>query len=302
MAKPYDAATKDLIRWRPADFLTLAGLPVPADAAGVVMLDAELSTMTRAADKLIRVEGTPGGPYLVVVEFQSGYDDRMDDRVALYNAMARWLYDLPVRNVVYLLSRAARSRGTTGRVDGPGLTFVYDVISVWTLPVADLLDGPIGTVPFAPLADQPADQLPATIDRVWQRLKTGVAQDRLADVVTQTAVLIGLRHDKLLAERLMQSVLDMEESTVYQAILQKGLRQGIDQGFERGMERGMERGLERGIAEEQARVLARLATSRLGVPSDADRQRFLAALTAGRADQVESRLLSAASWDELLAD
>jgi hypothetical protein len=62
MAKPFDAATKDLIGWRPADYLALAGLPVPADPAGVVMLDTELSTTTAAADKIIRVEGVAGGP------------------------------------------------------------------------------------------------------------------------------------------------------------------------------------------------------------------------------------------------
>ena len=298
MPKPYDAVAKSLIRWRPADYIRLAGLPVPDDPGLVTMHDGELSIATRAADKLIQVNGTPGGPYLAVVEFQANRDDRLDDRSALYNSLARWLYAMPVRNVVYLLCRDATSRHVTGRVDGPGLTFAYDLIPVWTLSTADLLDGPIGTVPLAPLTDESAERLPATLDRVWQRLKADVARDRLADVVTQTAVLTGLRYDQAIAERLMQSVLEMEQSTVYQAILRKGIEQGIDQGFDQGVAHGVAQG----VAQGQAKVIARVAASRLGPPSDTARQRLAAALAAGRADQIESRLLAAASWDELLAD
>jgi hypothetical protein len=165
------------------------------------MLDAELSIMTRSADKIIRVDGAPGGPYLAVVEFQSYADNRLDDRIHLYSAMARWNYDLPVRCAVYQLSRTARSRGATGVVTGPGLTFAYDMVPVWSLPVADLLKGPIGTVPLAPLVDQSMDDLRTTVDRVWHRLKTEVSNDRLGDVVTQTAVLIGVRYDQAIAER-----------------------------------------------------------------------------------------------------
>jgi len=295
MPKPYDAATKDLIRWRPADFLALAKLPVPADPAGVVMLDAELSIMTRAADKLIRVDGAPGGSYLAIVEFQSGYDDRLDDRVHLYTAMARWNYDLPVRSVVYLLSRAALSPGATGRVEGPGLTFAYDVIPIWTVPVTDLLEGPIGTVPLAPLADQSLERLSSTVDRVWQRLRADVAQERLGDLVTQTAVLMGLRYDTATAERLMQSVLEMEQSSVYQAIVRKGIDQGLALGREQGIEQGIERGREQGARD----TLLRLATRRFGPPPDPARAHLNAAGLAGL-NELLDRVLSANGWDDLL--
>lgn len=295
MAKPFDAASKSLIRRRPADVLALAGLPVPADPALVTMHDGELSIATRAADKLIQVNGTPGGPYLAVVEFQANRDDRLDDRSALYNSLARWLYAMPVRNVVYLLCRDARSRFVTGRVDGPGLTFAYDIIPVWTLPVGDLLAGPIGTVPLAPLVDQPADQLPVTLDKVWQRLKNEVAPDRLADVVTQTAVLTGLRYDEAIAERLMQSVLEMEQSSVYQAIM----RQGFERGRGEAADEAREEGLEEGRRQAERDLLFKLATTRFGPPSAEQRQR-VATMTVSDLNQSTDRLLSAKDWSELV--
>ena len=300
MPKPFDAATKDLIGWRPADYLALAGLPVPADPADVVMTESELSTVTAAADKIIRVDGVAGGPYLAVVEFQSGYDPRLDDRVMMYNAVARWRSGLPVRNVVYQLRRAAVSRGTTGRVVGPGLTFSYELIPVWTLSAAALLSGPIGTVPLALLVDQPADALPATIERVWQRLKADVAGDKLKDVMAQSAVLIGLRYDDTLAERLMQSVLDMEDSSVYQAIIRKGIDRGLALGREEGREEGREQGREQGRESGERDLLFRLAVQRFGEPTEAVLTRVSRA-DAAELTRLTGRLLSAVDWAGFLA-
>jgi hypothetical protein len=82
----YDITAKHLIEGGPRDWLTLAGLPVPADAAAVTAVDADLSTVASAPDKLIRVDD-PSGPYLAHVEFQSGADVNFDRQVLVYNVL-----------------------------------------------------------------------------------------------------------------------------------------------------------------------------------------------------------------------
>lgn len=56
MAKRFDSTTKQLVEEHPADWLALAGLPSwpPAE-----VVDADLSSFTHAADKLIRVWELP---------------------------------------------------------------------------------------------------------------------------------------------------------------------------------------------------------------------------------------------------
>ncbi len=51
MSKPFDAATKYLVESMPADWLALAGVT----GVEVEVIDAELSTVTAAADKAILV-------------------------------------------------------------------------------------------------------------------------------------------------------------------------------------------------------------------------------------------------------
>ncbi len=84
MAKPYDSTTKFLIEEFPRDWLALAG----CDPTGPVeLIDANLSTITAEADKVIRVGGD--SPWLAHIEFQSSRDPRLGSRLCRYNALAR---------------------------------------------------------------------------------------------------------------------------------------------------------------------------------------------------------------------
>jgi hypothetical protein len=162
MSKPYDASSKLLIDQHPRDWLALAGLPVPASEDAVNFVDAELSTITAAADKLMLVENGADS-YLAHIEFQASLDLALDQRVLLYNVLGGWRHRLPVRSVVFLLWPQAASEKIRGRVgqswapDGR-LDFYYRLIRVWELPVESLLTGPPGTLPLVPISAFPPDQ------------------------------------------------------------------------------------------------------------------------------------------------
>lgn len=93
MAKQFDVALKTLVHAHTADWLAFAGLPVGSSTR---VIEADLSTISSAADKVIRVEGDQ--PYIAHLEFQSGQDADLDGRMLLYNVLLRTKYALPVRN------------------------------------------------------------------------------------------------------------------------------------------------------------------------------------------------------------
>ncbi len=66
MSKRYDAATKRLLEMRPEDWVKLIGLP----QGPVSLVDADLSTVSAYADRLVRVEAR--FPYLMHNELESG--------------------------------------------------------------------------------------------------------------------------------------------------------------------------------------------------------------------------------------
>src|SRR5947209_1156848 len=70
--RSFDAATRYLMEAHPLDWLSLAGLV----GEGVEAIEADLSTVTAAADKVLHISGPP--PWLAQLEAQSNYQDFPD--------------------------------------------------------------------------------------------------------------------------------------------------------------------------------------------------------------------------------
>lgn len=169
MAKRYDAAIKHLVEAHPADWLAFAGLPA---ATQLKVIDADISTVGAAADKVIQVLAPE--PYLAHLEFQSSADAELDGRILLYNVLLRWRHKVPVRSVVVLLRPQAEGRGSSGivtEVAAPDalLEFRYRVIRLWKQPVESVLAGGLGTLPLAPISQVASDAVPAVIESMKSR-------------------------------------------------------------------------------------------------------------------------------------
>lgn len=293
MAKGYDASSKTLIHERPLDWLKLAGFPLPTVPNGISIVNADLAIVSPASDKLLRVEAGPD-TYLAHFEFQSSADPSLDQRVLLYNVIGRWWHRIPVRSVVILLRKTALSSTVKSGVsewlsDDANLAFRYRLIRVWELPFDGLLDGPIGTMPLAPIANIRPEQLPGVMAKIGQRLKQVPPVQRPSDVWAATRILLGLRYSDHLVEKLMLNLLDMEESSTYQAIIKKGRQEGHAEGIAAGK-----------IAGER-QLLIRLATAKLGTPSRAVLARINAISTLAEIERLGSRIFDANNWKQLLS-
>jgi hypothetical protein len=106
--KQYDATVKGMFEQSPEVWPVYAGLPpVP-----VRIIDADVSTMTAASDKVLRLLGEP--PSLLDVNFQSGPDASLPGRVHLYNAALGQRHGLPVCSLVVLLAPKANLTAING--------------------------------------------------------------------------------------------------------------------------------------------------------------------------------------------
>jgi hypothetical protein len=68
MHKPFDPTLKMLVEVGPDDWTVLAGQP-PAPTR---IIDADIATVSGAADKVLRVDALP--PYILHLEFVAGHD------------------------------------------------------------------------------------------------------------------------------------------------------------------------------------------------------------------------------------
>jgi hypothetical protein len=277
MSLPFDASTKYLLETRLADWLPLSGR---ITTAPVEIVNSDLSTVTAAADRVLRVQEKP--PWLLHVELQTGRDLGLPVSIHVYNALLERQHLMLVRSLVVLLRREADFSQLTGVLERqfpnePAyLTFRYQVVRVWDLPVEMFLHGGLGILPLAPLSKISEAMLPSVIARMDERFRQEATDVEADHLWTATEVLMGLRYSDTFVEQVLGGIYHMEDSVTYQAIVRKGKISGLQE------------------------MLLRLGRKRLGPPAEAAEANIKAIKDVERLETLAERLLDATSWEELL--
>jgi predicted transposase YdaD len=276
--KPYDVTFKHLVEARPRDLLELVEI---RDVVRVEIVDAELSTMVAAADKVLKV-ASRAGEYLVHLEFQTGPDPDLAHRLLWYNATLFRRHRLPAWTVLLLATRAADRAGLSGALE-IGLPsgrvahrFAYQVVRLWQMPVQRLLKSGLGVLPLAPLSDEAAGRLPEVVREMEQRLAREASAAESKMLWAATYFLAGLRYDRDLAFRLLRGERGMKESVTYQATVEEGR------------------------ILELHRILLRLGHIRFGKPDASVKAALEGIEDLQRLEKLSERLLHVSTWEELL--
>ena len=285
--KPYDATLKHLVEARPADWLAFLGLPIGTKIEAV---DADLSSVTAAADKVLRVDGPQA--YVAHLEFQSGVDTDLDRRMLLYNVLLRSRHRLPVRSAVFMLHPRTVTTNVSGRVQDLSdphcrLDFAYRLVRVWEQSPESFLGGGVATLALTTIASAGLSEgdLAGIYERIASRLRMETSAAEAKEIWTATFIMSGLRHDLAVVERLMKGVWNMgweEHSVTYQAIIERGVKKGR-------------------IAEAKTAVLL-VGRERFGEPNEATLSLLNSIDDPARLEELLRQSVTASSWDELLAD
>jgi hypothetical protein len=279
---PFDVSTKELIWDGPADWLERYGI---GPRGPVDVIDSDITTLSAAADKVIRVGGAE--PYLVNIELQSGHQTDLVETIWFRQAALFHRHRLPVLTALILMRREANSPSLTGsfeiRMPDGWLANRYDfrVVRLWTEDPEPYLTAGVNLVPLAPLTNVPEEALPGLVRRMETRINAE-PRPRAAKLWTATYLLMGLRFSDELTDSLLEGVQAMQESTTYQKILRDGRTEGR-------------------IAEAR-RMLLRLGTKRFGDPDAATVAALEVIEDIDRLEALGERILDTDvhNWAELL--
>ena len=108
MANPFDETLKHLVERHPGAWLEFVGLP----GREAEVIDADLSTLTTAADKVLKVLDEP--PFLAHIEFQSGDPSGLGDRTLLQDVLLEHRIDHAHQTIAHRRPEQ-RHRQTTPR-------------------------------------------------------------------------------------------------------------------------------------------------------------------------------------------
>jgi len=279
MDRPFDPTLKTLAELSPADWLPLA----KRRRRRVSIEDSDVGTIVSGAtDKLFRVHDDP--EYMLHLDFEAGhFRAELPLRLRLYNSVFEYRHRRVVVSVPVLLAPQADSPQWNGLLqhglpgEPPVGTLRYEVVRVWQLPVEQLLSGGTGTLALAPIGAVPEGEVRQVIRRMKERLGAPRAPRRAADVWAAAYVLLGLRYSDEFAHALFEEVLGMEESATYRAIVRRGRVEG------------------------ERHVLLLQGEAKFGAPDAAARAAIEGITEATQLEELAVRLVTAGSWQELLA-
>jgi predicted transposase YdaD len=290
--KPFDATMKDLIEADPAAWA--ARLCGPVSAAELI--DSELSTVTAAADKVIRIR-QPWGETLVNVEPESSSSRDAPEQLLLYSAALNRRHDVPVRSVLLLLRPSAESEEASGvlekyhrraedRAPGelPYLVFRYEVERLGAWSVESLLAGPLPLAALAPLTDEEAGDMVGVVARAVRRMEAETEPERADRLERALTVLMQLRYGMDFIEEVVERVCAMEETAFDRFIARKG----------------EERGKELAVREVISTLLE-LGPEKCGSPDEATVRAIEAVNDLDRLRRMRSRLWKVTSWSDLMS-
>ncbi|MBL8867863.1 MAG: DUF4351 domain-containing protein, partial [Planctomycetia bacterium] len=260
------------------------------------------------ADKLYRIDGPQ--PSILHLELEANPRLGIPRELMRYNTLVDHQHGLPVESVLVLLRPKALASDQTERYDRIGATgrpiasFHYHIVKVWERSVDDWLNAGLGLAPLAMLTDEASTDLEQTLGRFRDRLRSDGVTCRLSDTLfVASSVLCGLRYNyRQIVEMYRRLNMLMEESSVYQWIVQQGKSAGLKEGKSLGLQEGKSLGLQEGRMVEARNLVLRQATRRFGEPAPASIAKLNAIADLNRLESLADKVLVATNWDEFLAD
>jgi predicted transposase YdaD len=155
-----------------------------------------------------------------------------------YTRLTR-IYKVPVTQVVIFLQETSDERVFINEYVGENTNHRYRVIRMWEQNPALFLNNP-ALLPLAPLArtDSPENLL----SQVAENVAKIADRESQQDIAAYTEILAGLRFEKNLIYQWLKEEI-MQESVIYQDIVQKSERRGEQRGELRGELRGEQRAI-----------------------------------------------------------
>ncbi len=282
----YDNACKALAERYPEAILCWL---LPTFSGSVRLLKTELSREPLRADSIILLQTSDT---IFHLEFQTLPESEppLPLRMLDYATTLKRLHGKPVVQIVILLKETTDRQAFVNCYQDSTTTHHYQVIRLWEQPPETFLSVP-ALLPFAPLAktSNPRELLQAVVTQV--ATIEDIAERR--EITSFTEILAGLRFPKPLIYQLLREDV-MQESVIYQDILQKGEARGTQKGLQQGLQQGLRQGLQQGKKQgkrlEASVLILRQLTRKLG-PLESNLQKRIQKMSLMRLEALGEALL-----------
>ncbi|MBD2207610.1 Rpn family recombination-promoting nuclease/putative transposase [Calothrix sp. FACHB-1219] len=217
----FDNVCKVLAEKYPSEFVSWLLSEAPTK---VKVLKTELSLEPIRADSVTFLQTANR---ILHIEFQTRTisNPPLPFRMLDYSVRLIRQYNVPVTQVVIFLQETSNEIAYTEEYVNETTTHRYRVLRMWEQDSAMFLDNP-ALLPLAPLTQTTSPQ--RLLSQVAQSVARISDRNTQQDIAAYAEILAGLKFEKELIRQFLREDV-MQESVIYQDILQKGQQQGQQQ-------------------------------------------------------------------------
>lgn len=214
----YDNICKILAERYPKDF---ARWLLNVENQKIKVLKTELSIEPVRADSVTFLQTAEE---ILHIEFQTSTvsNPPIQERVLGYSARLKIQYRCPVTQVVIFLRQTDDEIAFTEKYEDETTIHHYRVIRMWEQDPTIFLNN-LALLPLAPLANTNSPE--SLLSQVAREIAKITNKDTRQSIAAYTEILAGLRFEKDFIRQLLSEDI-MQESVIYQDILQKGEQKG----------------------------------------------------------------------------
>ncbi|BAZ85629.1 DUF4351 domain-containing protein [Dolichospermum compactum] len=246
----FDNVCKILAEKYPFDF---ANWLLPEEVEKIKVLKTELSIEPIRADSVILLQTKNR---ILHLEFQTNTKSETPIPLRMLDYFVRLVrqYNLPVTQVVIFLQETSNEIAFTEAYIDEMTSHCYRVIRMWEQDSALFLNNP-ALLPLAPLTK--TNSAPELLSPVATEIAKITDVPARQNTAAYTEILAGLRFEKNLIRQLLSEDI-MQESVIYQDILQKGEQKGEKIGEQKEAVRFLNRLLNRRFGEMDSFIVERI--------------------------------------------
>lgn len=222
----------------------------PASIELMTMLPNEFPDIVRS-DFPIRIRYENGKEEILLIEFQTYWKQESVWRHICYTMRARLTYQLPVRPIMFLF---CKSNTADSVYQDECITFRFELVKLWEQNGDEIVQSnDFNLFLFLPVMDCEEKTILSAEEIIYNTNE--LDKQSKSSLLSALSIFSGLRNKKLV-ETLLQRSKDMalEESPVYQMILEKGELKGKLEGKLEGIREGLLWGLEIKFGEESLKL------------------------------------------------
>ncbi len=225
--KKYDRVSKVLIQTYDKEIIEhLLNVQIKS----IIPVDREINLPEKHMDSTFHINNE----YIINIEFQTEYDENIEQRLLLYRCLLKYKYNKPVKSVIIYLKESSNIKYEYS--EDNQINFKFDVVKIWELDLDRILEEKILCLaPFIPIIKKDQELIKSAYNIIIESEAENEAKENLLNCML---VFSTLMYSKEIINKMIAPIEQFKKTEFFQELAHDLVEQSKIEGEKIGIIKG----------------------------------------------------------------